>query len=222
MSELTTTYDAVPNAVQSVEPLGHEPFPAFAESCYLALARRAFQGRLPSKAIDDSQPFLGAELRDRLGVDGIESRLGDSMPQLSACDESLVLQHFALAYPSIPDTLPRYQKSREHADRHHHDHGHTDDHGCTKIHGPLQRFIENTADRVSAKFGGRRAKASILIGMRSLLFCICPGDDILAIGAQAFSGAAPHSFHVEAQHDELAVLPPKVNIVSRPKNNSHR
>jgi hypothetical protein len=176
-------------------------FPADAENLLFTLVDELRRGELSPRY--DSTAGEVEALEERYGLRDVFQRLGARAPDVGPAEYAALARAFADRYESLPVTYVRY----EHA---HNGHDH-EGHDCGKIHGPLRRRLDNLEEKALGKIGSRRARTLAAAAFRLGALAFCPGDDILAVGAQTYGAVSGHVGN-GGRHEELALLPKRPQL----------
>ncbi len=178
-----------------------QPFPAAAENVLLRLSQDALSGKLPNHMDSASLPPGTNSEQDEI-ITATRDRLGDAYPRLSADQEVAVHAAFGSLCSQLPKSHPRYDHSPDHA---------PDDH-CGKTHGPLRRRMHDLEHAIVGLIPQQKARVATAVAFRAIAFLFCPGDDIAAIGLQAYSSFSGHGHHVHEHDEPSAILPRRPSI----------
>lgn len=177
-------------------------FPADEENLLLDLLDELESGRLaPRPSITAGEVEA---LEERYGFRVVWQRLGVNAPNSGYAGYAAVVCAFGERYGGLPVSYARYEHA--HAG---HDH---EGHDCGKIHGPLRRRLDRLEEKVLGKLGGKHSRAMAAAAFRLGALTFCPGDDILAVGAQAYGAVSGHMDSHGGQHEEVAVLPKRPRL----------
>lgn len=183
------------------------PLPTAAETCLLALAKKA--QTLPSVRAELDIEYL-LKVDQSYGLADARSRLGDLYPKLNSRQTMAVAQAYEAAYDSLPTSHPRYAPLHDH-DEHSHGHGHD---GCDRIHGPVRKTFAKFEHRVLGKINNHQARKFAAAAFRASALLFCPGDDIAALGLQLYAPFSSHTTEHSHRHEEpMAILPSRPYVV---------
>lgn len=183
------------------------PLPAAAETCLLALAKKA--ETLPSLRAELDIEYL-LKVDQSYGLADARSRLGDLYPKLNSSQTMAVAQAYEAAYDDLPISHPRYAPLHAASD---HDHEHSHD-ACDRIHGPLRKAFAKFEHRVLGRIDNHRARKIAAAAFRASALLFCPGDDIAALGLQLYAPFGSHTAEHSHRHEEpMAILPNRPYVV---------
>lgn len=184
------------------------PFPPEEENLLLSLSDQWNNATLPIGQRLEADQVLALE--KQYGITDIESRLGRRILPRQARGYTTVLQVFAEQHSSLPTTHPLFDHD-SHA--HSHSSAHEGAHNCGKAHGPVRRRLDKLESTVLGRIGNKRVHAIAAAAFRLSALTLCPGDDIMAIGAQVYGSISGHvDSHGSHDHEEQAILPARPRI----------
>ncbi len=178
-----------------------QALPATEENLLLTLAAELRDGTLQPRR----ELMVGEveDLDERFNVREVWARLSIDHPALSPAENAALVAAFAERY----DTLPR-PATHEHTHQHSGSH-----HDCGKAHGPLRRQLDKLETKTLGKIRNKTIQALAAAAFRCSALVFCPGDDLLAIGAQVYGSVSGHTEgHNDQHHEEQAVLPRRPRI----------